>query len=110
MVAVAVLLIRHGDDEGRTGDAAGGRAAESIVTPPRIYPYPEAAVRRFVRECLRSAPDELRTCRCVVEDLQTRLPYDQFAAADRAIRRGRPIPERARREFDAATRLCRESA
>jgi hypothetical protein len=95
---------------GGTGRAGGERAAESIADPPRVYPYPRAAVRRFVAECVRSAPAERRTCRCVIDDLQTRLPYDEFAAADRAIRRGDPVPERARREFAAATRLCRESA
>ena len=110
MVAAAAFLMTRGDDGDGAGRGAGGRAAESIVTPPRIYPYPAPAVRRFIRECVRSAPDERRTCRCVVGDLQTRLPYEEFAAADRAIRRGQAMPERARREFDAATRYCRESA
>ena len=110
MVAAAVLLIASGDGSDAGGQAAGGRAARSIVTPPRIYPYPAAAVRRFVAECVRSAPDERRTCRCVVDDLQTRLPYREFAAADRATRGGRPLPARARRAFVAATRFCRATA
>lgn len=107
LVAIAVI---GGDEEESIGARAGVRAARSIVTPPRIYPYPAPAVRRFVAECVRAAPDERRTCSCVIGDLQTRLPYRDFAAADRAIRDGRPLPQPARREFDAATRYCRATA
>ena len=109
LAAVAFALTR-GDDVGDAGRGLGGQAPKRMADPPRVYPYPPAVVKRFVRECVRAAPAERRTCRCVVDDLQTRLPFKEFAAADAAIRRGAPIPERAKREFDAATRLCRESA
>ena len=110
MIVVAGLLVTSDSDSERFGSGAGTRAAESIVDPPRIYPYPAAAVRRFVAECVRSAPDERRTCRCVIDDLQTRLPYDDFASADRATRRGERLRPRARRAFAAATRLCQATA
>jgi hypothetical protein len=105
-VVVAVALPERDD---HSGTRAGARAARSVVVPPRIYPYPAAAVRDFVDGCVRSAPAEERTCRCVVDDLQTRLPYADFAAADRAIRRGQPPSRRARGAIDAATRECRRS-
>jgi hypothetical protein len=107
VVAVAAL---DGDGSDRTGERVGVRAARSIVTPPRIYPYPAAAVSDFVGACVMSAPDEVRTCRCVVDDLQTRLPYPEFQAGDRAVRRGQPLPPRAKAAIDAATRECRRVA
>ena len=109
-IALLAFALTRGEDVGVEGRGLGGSAAERIADPPRVYPYPREAIRRFVAECVRAAPGERRTCRCVVADLQTRLPYPEYAAADRAIRRGDPIPPRARREFDAATRLCREAA
>jgi hypothetical protein len=108
-VVLAVVLLRGGGGDD-TGARAGERAAQSIVTPPRIYPYPAPAVKRFVAACVRSAPDEERTCRCVVDDLQTRLPYADFAAADAAIRRGQTLPPRARGAIDASTRECRAAS
>jgi hypothetical protein len=106
-IAAVAFALTRGDGEDEAGERAGVRAARSVVTPPRVYPYPAPVVRRFVRACVREAPGEGRTCRCVIADLQTRLPYPEFQAADQAIRRGRPLPARARREFDASTRLCR---
>jgi hypothetical protein len=104
-VAGAVALTVGGDDRARVAPDA----ARHVLTPSRIYPYPDAAVRDFVDACVRSPPDEERTCRCVVDDLQTRLPYRDFAAADRAIRRGQPPSARARGAIDVATRECREA-
>ena len=107
MIAASALLITSDGGRDRVGTGAGGQAAESVVAPRRVYPYPRRVVRRFLSECVRSAPEERRTCRCVIDDLQTRLPYRDFTAADRAIRRGEQLSPRARRAFDAATRLCR---
>jgi hypothetical protein len=104
-VAGAVALATGGDDRTRVAPHAAQRA----LTPPRIYPYPAAAVREFVDACVRSAPREERTCRCVVDNLQTRLSYRDFASADRAIRRGQPPSSRAKGAIDAATRECRAS-
>ena len=109
-IAVVAFALTRGDGDDVAGTRAGDRAARSIVTPPRIYPYPAPVVRRFVRACVRQAPGEGRTCRCVIADLQTRLPYPEFEAGDEAIRRGEPLPAGVRRELDAATRLCRASA
>jgi hypothetical protein len=110
-IAIAVAASLDGGSERRPSHV-GRRAAQSIVDPPRIYPYPAAAVRDFISACTASAPDatEARICRCVVDDLQTRLPYPDFAAADRAIRAGRPLPPRADGAIAASTRDCRRAA
>jgi hypothetical protein len=110
-IAIAVAAALDGGSE-RGRSYVGRRAAESIVHPPRIYPYPAAAVRDFVAACSKSAPNatEARICRCVVDDLQTRLPYADFAAGDRAIRAGRPLPPRASGAIAASTRECRRAA
>jgi hypothetical protein len=113
LLAVAAIAITMALDGGskRRPSYVGRRVAQSIVHPPRIYPYPAAAVRDFVAACATSAPDatEARICRCVVDDLQTRLPYADFAAADRAIRAGRPLPPRANGAIAASTRECRQA-
>lgn len=110
MIVVSGLLITSDGGRDRVGTGMGRQAAESVVAPPRVYAYPRRAVRRFVAECVRSAPEERRTCRCVIDDLQARLPYREFAAADRAIRQGERLPPRARRAFGAATRYCRATS
>jgi hypothetical protein len=110
-IAVAIAAALDGESDGGRS-YVGRRAAESIVDPPRIYPYPPAAVRDFIRACAASAPDaaEARVCGCVVDDLQTRLPYSEFAAADRAIRAGSPLPRRASGAIAASTRDCRRAS
>src|SRR4051794_16077075 len=113
VAAIAIAVAAAFDGESEPGPSyVGRRAAQSIVDPPRIYPYPQAAVRDFVAACSASAPDatEARTCGCVVDDLQTRLPYSDFAAADRAIRAGRRLAPRASGAIAAATRECRRAA
>jgi hypothetical protein len=107
-IAVAVALIARGGRD-HTGEGAGARAAQSIVVPPKVYPYPATAVQRFVRSCARTGSGEESTCACVVDDLQTRLPYADYAAADRAVRSGRAPPPGAAAAIAASTRLCRGS-
>ena len=113
VAAIAIAVAAALDDGGskRRPSYVGRRVARSIVHPPRIYPYPAAAVGDFVAACAKSAPDatDARICRCVVDDLQTRLPYPDFAAADRAIRAGRPLPPRASGAIAASTRECRQA-
>jgi hypothetical protein len=112
VAAIAIALAATLDGESkRQPSYVGRRVAQSIVHPPRIYRYPAAAVSDFVAACAKSAPDatEARICRCVVDDLQTRLPYPDFSAADRAIRAGRPLPPRANGAIAASTRECRQA-
>lgn len=76
-----------------------------MVTP--LYEYPPAAVDEFTGAC--AATSSQRTvCDCTIERLQSTLPYREFAAADRAIRAGRPVPPRAKGALADATEACRE--
>jgi len=47
-------------------------------------------------------------CECTIERLQQTLPFDDFAAADQAIRTDKPVSARTRATIDEATEMCRE--
>jgi hypothetical protein len=105
-VAGALALSACGDDDSDTGQGLGENAARGVAGPR--YPYPEATVREFVRACVASAGGQREVCTCTIERLQQTLPYDDFAAADRAIRADEPVSARTRRTIDEATETCRE--
>lgn len=83
--------------------------------------YPQEARDNFVDSCAESAArtggvegDEARrTCACVVDGLQDRLPYrrdgsnNDFKDADAIIRDDRPLPSNLRDPIDEATADCR---
>jgi hypothetical protein len=47
-------------------------------------------------------------CECTIERLQRTLPFEDFAAADRAIRADRPVSAKTRAAIDEATDACRD--
>lgn len=83
--------------------------------------YPQEARDNFVDSCAESAArtggianDEARrTCTCVVDGLQDRLPYrrdganNDFKDADAIIREDRDLPSNLRDPIDEATADCR---
>ena len=77
------------------------------MVEPR-YPYPPAAVNAFVDACAAS-PGQRPVCRCTIGRLQRTMPYRDFAAADAAVRAGRPVPAEVRRVFDLAAGACRDA-
>jgi hypothetical protein len=99
-----VLAPGGSDDNGDVGPAAGARAGPGAAE--RRYPYPAAAVRNFVGACAETS-GQRRACVCTIERLQRTLPYRDFAAADAAVRAGRPASPRTQRVFDVAAGECR---
>lgn len=73
------------------------------------YPYPPAAVERFVDACATS-PGQRPVCVCTIRRLERTLPYRDFAAADAAIRANRPVAPTAQRIVDQATTACRDES
>ena len=59
-----------------------------------------------MRECARAGSRSV--CECTIERLQRTLPFDDFAAADEAIREDKPVSARTRATIDEATESCRE--
>ena len=106
MLLVVVLASGGSDHEGEVGPAAGGRAGSDAVEPR--YPYPAAAVRKFVGACAATS-GQRRACVCTIGRLQRTLPYRDFAAADAAIRAGRRASARTQRLFDVAAGECRNA-
>ena len=70
------------------------------------YPYPDETVRAFVSACAKSGARSV--CQCTIDRLQRTLPFDDFAAADRAIREDKPVSAKTRTTIDEATEACRE--
>jgi hypothetical protein len=106
VAAAALLAACGGSGEPKDAGRAAGSQGGAGVARPR-YPYPAARVREFVAACA-ATPDQRKVCGCTIEWLQSTLPYPEFAAADRAIRAGRPVPQGARTAIRAATEACRE--
>jgi hypothetical protein len=83
--------------------------------------YPPEARENFVDQCVESAlkvrggdrAEQERTCTCVVDNLEEKLPYQRdganndFKDADALVRDGRPLPTSLRDPFDEATADCR---
>lgn len=95
------------DDEAGVGRAAGGHAGPAVAEPR--YAYPSAAADRFVAACVETSGGGRAVCRCTIDHLRHTLPYERFAAADRALREGRPLDPAVRRAFDRAAGACRDS-
>jgi hypothetical protein len=105
VVAAAVLGACGGSGEPKDVGARVGDYAHGGVPGPR-YPYPAARVRAFVSACA-ATPDQLETCRCTIEWLQSTLAFADFDRADHAIRAGQPVPRQTRALIDDATDACR---
>ena len=88
LVAAAAL----GACGGESGDDDGG--------------YPHEAVDSFVAECRTEPQATPRDCRCVIERLQETMPYDEFAAADEALREDREASATSLRKLEQAVRAC----
>ena len=83
--------------------------------------YPQEARENFVDNCASAAVrtggvdsgQARETCTCVVDELQTRLPYQRdganndFKDADRIIRDDGQLPNNLRDAIDEATADCR---
>lgn len=95
------------DDDADVGRAAGEFVGPAVAKPR--YPYPPDVVANFVRACAETSGGQRAVCRCTANRLQHTVPYEQFAAADRAAREDRPIPRAVSRDVEAATSACRDS-
>jgi hypothetical protein len=98
---------------------AAGCGTQSDTAPRDKYP-PEARTN-FVDDCVAAAtkagggtPDQARkTCTCVIDKLQAKLPYrkngpnNDFKEADMLIREGKPLPANLKDPIDQATADCR---
>jgi hypothetical protein len=55
-----------------------------------------------------TADGQRAVCGCTIKRLQETLPYGEFAAADKAIRQGKPVAPKTRKTIDDATGSCRQ--
>ena len=106
MTAALALGACGGDDSSNSeaGKSLGGNAGAGVSGPR--YPYPAETVRAFVDSCAKNGARKV--CQCTIERLQQTLPFDDFSAADRAIRTGRDLVPKTRQTINDATDACRE--
>jgi hypothetical protein len=71
--------------------------------------YPDEAVQSFTMSCKAQAGATESTCRCVLDNLQETMSYEEFKRVDTAIRIGGTdeIPEESREKFLDAISDCR---
>ena len=68
--------------------------------------YPDAAVDAFVAECRKEPNADARTCSCVIDRLEETMPYEEFAAADAALKERREPPAGAVDKLRGAVERC----
>ena len=111
VLAAAALLAGCGGDGGDKAAPrgfGGSSTSESASAPATEYPTP--VVKNFMDSCTKQSGATASYCRCTIEELQKRLPYDEFKQADAAIQKGGKEPPKARRAIQAAIAKCRKSA
>jgi len=69
--------------------------------------YPQSAVDNFVGECRKQPGASEAACKCVVARLEETMPYDEFVAADKALRANREPAKRSLDKLQAAANRCR---
>ena len=69
--------------------------------------YPQAAEDNFMASCRAQPGASEATCRCVFDELEERLSYEDFQKAETAIVNGRPAPEEVQEQVLEAISECR---
>ena len=70
--------------------------------------YPQEARTNFVRSCDAQPNASREVCECALEELERTLPYDDFKAADDAIRAGDQPEKETSDKLTAAVEGCVE--
>ena len=70
--------------------------------------YPEQARTEFVEAC-DAQPNAARSvCECALEELERTMPYEEFKAADEAIREGEEADAASAEKLTASVEACVE--
>jgi hypothetical protein len=70
--------------------------------------YPEESVDAFVSECRKAQKGTTEeACRCVIEQLQKTMPYEEFKRADAALKENEPVDEASLVKLRTAAENCR---
>ncbi len=71
--------------------------------------YPQESIDAFVQECRAQLNTSERQCSCVIERLQEAMPYEEFEAADKALKENREPDEASVEKLRAAVTACTTS-
>lgn len=93
-------LVSAGALAGCGGGDGGGDGGEKR--------YPQEARTNFVRSCDAQPNAGRKVCECALEELERTLPYEDFKAADAAIREGEQPQRETSDKLTAAVEGCVE--
>lgn len=87
--------------------------------------YPQTAREGFIASCMEAAREKLAEnhdaqkdteeqarvyCECSLRKVMVRIPYDEFAKFDKAIRSGSPIDQETAQKLQATVTECQAEA
>ena len=109
-LAAALLFAGCGGDGGDkpAPKGFGGSSTSSQTASANADGYPAEVVKNFMTSCTAQAGATTSYCRCTIEELQRRLPYDEFKNADAAIQKGGKASANAQAAINAAIKKCRK--
>ena len=96
--ALVVVLAGCNGGDGATPETETGPAG-----------YPQEAVANFVSECRAQPGATEAACRCVIDELQRTMPYEEFREADEALLEEREPDEAALEKLTEAAEACRRT-
>jgi hypothetical protein len=76
------------------------------------HEYPDEAVNSFMTSCTSQAGATESSCRCVLDNLEESMSFEEFKRVDTAIRAGgtASIPDDSREKFLDAISDCRSTS
>jgi hypothetical protein len=69
--------------------------------------YPKSAEKNFLTSCNAQPGTTKAYCQCTLTQIEKKLPFSEFKAADTALRTGKQTSPKARTAFLSAIQGCR---
>ena len=111
-LAVLTLgLAACGSDEETTSipastDQSATTATAAATTTTSDTPYPAAVEKNFLDACKSSSNGNADACRCALAKIEETVSYEDFKAADVAIRGGGAASDETGAKINAAIQGC----
>ena len=69
--------------------------------------YPEEAVSNFMNSCTAQQGATEAACRCVINELERTMPFEEFEETDKALREKRRPAAASQQKLTRAVQKCR---
>ncbi len=108
-LAATFALAGCGDDEKK--DSGGSGSGTTNTTQSETAggdKYPQQVVDNFMKSCTAQPGATDAYCKCTIEELQAKLPFDKFKNADQAIQNDKKADPEAQKAIQDAIKTCRK--